>query len=109
MHQTIRRDPAMPVIRAVLALAGHAGALDEHRGIRWASATFTGMRHQLRLRFVGAPAIAAGDRLAAVIGEHEFRIPGHIVADAAVIERHQRHEGEPMLSLTVELLTVEDA
>lgn len=108
IQQTIRRDAATPLIRAVLMLAPGLAELEEHRGTTWASATFTGMRHVLRLRFSGAEAVQAGERMAAMLADHEFRIAGHIVADMAVAERHLRSEGTPALTLIIEALTVED-
>ena len=108
IHQTIRHDPATALIRAVLLLAGHAAELDEHRGTQWASATFTGMRHVMRVRFVGLASVPLGERFAGTLPEHEFRIRGHVVADVAITEIHRRSEGEPALTLTIEALTVED-
>ena len=53
IHQKIRHDPATALIRAVLTLASGAAELDEHRGTSWASATFTGMRHVMRISLSG--------------------------------------------------------
>lgn len=107
IHQTIRHDPATALIRAVLSLGkGHA-ALEEHRGTTWASATFTGMRHVLRLRFDGEKAVATAHWLARILPEHEFTIAGHLVADIAITDTHRRCEGAPAMTLIVEALTVE--
>ncbi len=108
IHQTIRRDPATALIRAVMALASGQAQFEEHRGTQWASATFAGMRHVMRLHFAGAEAVAHGERLAAMLPEHEFRIRGQLVADLAIAQVHRRDEGEPALTLTIEALTVED-
>ncbi|WP_373488211.1 hypothetical protein [Blastomonas sp.] len=109
IQQAIRRDPATALIRALIALAGPGVELQEHRGTSWASATFAGMRHVLRLHFAGADAVAQGDQLARRLGDQEFTIAGHIVADIAVRDTHRRCDGEPALTLTIEALTVEDA
>lgn len=106
-HGARRHDPATVLIRALLDLCEGRAELLEHRGKSWASATFAGMRHVLRLGFQG-PGVATGEWLAGILPEHEFDLPGHIVADAAVIEQHRRTEGEPRLDLTIEVLTVED-
>lgn len=107
IHQNIRHDPATALIRAVLSLAKGDAALEEHRGTAWASATFTGMRHAMRLRFEGASAIETGQWLAGILPEHEFRMPGHLVADIVVADTHRRHEGAPSMTLIIEALTVE--
>ena len=108
IQQGICRDAATALIRAVLMLAPGLAELEEHRGTCWASATFTGMRHLLRLRFSGAAAVQAGEHLAAALADHEFRIAGHIVADIALAERRLRSEGTPALTLIIEALTVEN-
>lgn len=108
IQQTIRQDAATGLIRSVLSLASGMAELDEHRGTQWASATFTGMRHTMRVRFSGTEAVARGSWLATILPDHEFRIRGHLVADVAITEIHRRDEGERALTLTIEALTVED-
>ena len=68
----------------------------------WASATFTGARH--RLEYHAAPTMEA-DAFAAAIGQREFTLPGHLVADIAVAARTACDAG---VALTIEALTVED-
>ena len=65
IHQTIRQDAATAIIRSILTLASGGAELEEHRGTQWASATFAGMRHVMRLRFNGNEAVALGEWLAA--------------------------------------------
>lgn len=107
IHQTIRHDPATALIRAVLTLASGEADLEEHRGTSWASATFTGMRHVMRVSLSGDEGIRTGEWLASILPEHEFRISGHLVADIAVSAVHRRAEGTPAITLTIEALTVE--
>ncbi len=107
IHQKIRHDPATALIRAVLTLARGAAELEEHRGTAWASATFTGMRHAMRVSLLGEDGVRTGEWLASVLPEHEFRIAGHLVADIIVSEIHRREEGMPAMTLTIEALTVE--
>jgi hypothetical protein len=103
------REPVEPVLRAVLALGEGQATVLRHEQRAWASITFTGARHSLVLRFVGAEAIAAGDRLAAALPEHEFTLPRQLVADAAVL-RAVRHVASdpPILVVELELLILED-
>lgn len=107
IEQKIRHDPATALIRAVLSLARGDAALEEHRGTTWASATFSGMRHVMRLRFDGDQALETANWLARILPEHEFTISGHLVADIAVADTHRREEGAPTLTLVIEALTVE--
>lgn len=107
IHQTIRHDPATALIRAVLTLAQGRAALEEHRGTSWASATFTGMRHVMRVSLTGEDGVRTGQWLASILPDHEFRIAGHLVADIAVSAVHRRAEGTPAMTLTIEALTVE--
>ena len=96
-------------IEALLALGqGHAELL-RHAERPWASATFTGSRHTAALSFSGAEALAAGERFVAELPDHEFTIPGQLVADAAVTEVSMTMLPEPVLMVEVELLLLDDA
>ncbi len=66
----------------------------------WASVTFTGARHWVALS-VG-PARAA--EIAALLPDHEFDLPGHLVAD--IVVTGTKPDGERTL-LEIEALTVE--
>ncbi len=67
----------------------------------WASVTFVGARHRIRLRLPDREA----DRLCNGLAEREFAIPGHIVADIALVTRH---EGGGEAIVEIEALTIED-
>lgn len=68
---------------------------------RWASATFTGARHQLTLRAVDSPALT--DWIAG-LSEQTFHLPGHVVADLIVLGVEVV---QPAQMIRVEALTVE--
>lgn len=69
----------------------------------WASVTFSGERHRLRLRLDGADAAAAADAFLDGLAEREFDLRGHVVIDiAARIEARE----EELVSLLLEALTV---
>lgn len=88
--------------------AGFAGAveIDEIASRRWASITFTGARHRLSLRLAGAGARAAADAFLDGLGDREFDLKGHVVADIA-LEGEVAQDGEDAVRLTLEALTVE--
>lgn len=69
---------------------------------RWASATFTGARHQVTITATASPLL---DRWLAALPEAEFRLRGHLVADLAVTG--ERRAGA-QVEVELEALTVED-
>jgi hypothetical protein len=75
----------------------------------WASATFSGSRHQLKLEFRGDLAIPAGEALIAALPDHEFTVPGQLVADATVTAVESRQTDGPVLIIEIELLLLLDA
>lgn len=94
--------------QALLALGDYHGQVLAHRERAWASITFSGTRHTVTLLFAGEAAVAAGERVLAELPEHEFAIPGQIVADAAIVEAEHRLLPAPRLTVTCELLLVEE-
>lgn len=94
---------------ALLALGEHHGQLLAHDERAWASITFAGARHKLTLLFAGAEAVEAGERFMDALPEHEFAIPGQLVADATVEEVEHRLLPAPRLVVVCELLLLEDA
>ena len=99
-------DPAMPLLRALVSAGAAAGAppfeLVEMASRAWASATFTGARHEIRLAVPDGPALAAW---LAALPAAELPVPGHLVADVAVASV-VRSGGTAQV--VVEALTVED-
>lgn len=93
---------------ALLTLGEYHGAVLAHREKAWASITFAGARHTLVLLFLGEAATAAGERFIAALPDHEFAIPGQIVADAAIVEADHQLLPTPRLVVTCELLLVEE-
>ena len=87
----IRADPHRALCRAIAAR--YPGlTLVEGRSEDWASATFSGARHVL---------VLTGDDAPAGIGEVDFALPGHFVADIEA-----RHEAG---RIVIEALTIEEA
>lgn len=102
------RDDAMRIYRAVATVLGPGCELVTAQERPWASATFSGARHRLRVQLALAdmqsPAPAALDTLP----DHEFVLPGQIVADCAVTleQRHRDAHGRCWLLCDVEILTI---
>jgi len=85
---------------------GFAGAVrvEEEVSRRWASVTFSGERHRLRLSLGGAQAAIAADAFLDGLAEREFELRGHILADIALVEDKR---DAVSVRLTLEALTVE--
>lgn len=96
------------LVEAVGALADRA-ILTEHRETPWASITFAGTRHAMVWFFAGAEAVASGELFVAALPEHEFRIPGCLVADATIVEVASRQLPEPSMTVTAEILLLDEA
>ena len=102
------RGPWLPLVSALMELAGRKAELVRHSERSWASATFSGTRHEVVFSFSGTEAIAAGELLIDALPEHKFSIAGHLVADAAVVAVEHLVLPEPRLEVTAELLLLED-
>lgn len=102
------RTPALRLREALCAMAGGRAETLHHGETNWASITFSGTRHRLRLRFAGAEGVAAGERLIDALPDHEFAIPRQLVADAQVLEVEHTLLPEPEMRVTVELLLLEE-
>lgn len=89
-------------------LGAEAGLLTFHGQTAWASVTFSGTRHRMTYLFEGEEAIARAERLIAELAEHEFTVPGQLVADAAVVNV-DHHLARGCMTVELELLLLEDA
>lgn len=95
------------LLAALADLARHKARVTHHHEASWASITFAGTRHRITLEFRGEEAIEAGECFIAFLPEHEFAIPGQLVADAEVVEVD--HCLDPaVLTITCELLLLEE-
>lgn len=102
-----RSGPRGRLREALLALAGGKASIVSHTEKSWASITFAGARHRLELAFEGAEAVEAGELFIAFLPEHEFAIPGQVVADAAVTAVDHRL-APPRMLVSCELLLLEE-
>lgn len=103
-----RRTLADRVRAALMGLTGGAGTVLAHEEKAWASITFAGTRHEVVLEFCGAEAVAAGETLIERLPEHEFTLPGQLVADATVTKVDHRFGAMERLEVTAVLLLLEE-
>jgi hypothetical protein len=103
-----RRSIADRVRDAIAGLCDGRGELLTHEEKAWSSITFAGTRHELTLAFEGEEAVAAGEEFIASLPEHEFTIPGQLVADATIREIDHRFGAQERLVVTAVLLLLEE-
>lgn len=103
-----RRNAGERLRDALLELAQGEAAVLSHAETNWASITFAGARHRLELAFEGADAVEAGELFIAALPEHEFAIPGQLVAEATVVAVDHRLD-PPRMQVSCEVLLLEDA
>ncbi len=93
---------------AVLAIGGGQGNVVFHHEKAWASITFAGVRHTLRIEFDGPAEVRCGERLIDELAGYEFLIPGQLVADAGVEHVEHRLKGNPRMVVTASLLLMDE-
>jgi hypothetical protein len=108
LHRSPSRGAWTHLLAQMFRLGQGQGELAAHSERPWASATFAGARHAISLSFAGAESVAAGERLLDLLPDHEFDIPGHLVADATVRAAHHRLLPDEKLELEIEILLLED-
>lgn len=104
-----RRTLSDRVREAVLTLAEGHGSLLTHEETAWSSITFTGTRHEIMLDFDGPEAVAAGEDFLENLPDHEFTIPGHLVADATIRAVDHRFGANERMVVTAVLLLLEES
>ena len=103
-----RRTASEKLAVALLDLAQGKAAIVRHSERSWASITFAGTRHVVELSFEGEDAIEAGESFIVFLPEHEFAIPGQLVADAAITAVDHTLGSAPVMRVTCELLLLEE-
>lgn len=86
---------------------GGTAKMDTLSSIGWASVTFTGARHRLRVELEGPGAAGAAADFLAEMDELEVPIAGHVVADLALLADGRSDDGRRAW-LEIEALTIED-
>ena len=104
-HRPDTPYPWPQLLSAVMRLAAGRAELLRHAEHSWASATFAGTRHTIAITFTGTDAMAAAESFIEALPDHEFTIPGQLVADAAIVSIE--HDLERLI-VEAELLLLED-
>ena len=103
-----RRSATDHLRTALMNLCDHRAQVLTHSERAWASITFAGTRHRLALLFAGPEAVAAGEQFIACLPEHEFAIPGQLVADAGIVEVEHRLMPSERMVVQCDLLLLEE-
>ncbi|WP_395394677.1 hypothetical protein WBP07_05250 [Novosphingobium sp. BL-8A] len=103
------RGPWLALLSEVLTLAGPHAEFRHHAERPWCSATFSGSRHTIALEFSGQPAIDAAEVLIAALPDHEFTVPGQLVADATIAAASHEAGPPPRMIVDVELLLLDES
>jgi hypothetical protein len=102
-------DAATAFLRSVrAAFAAFQGSFTLHELVSrsWASVTFSGARHRIAFSLVGGGATEAADAFLGTLGEAEFDLRGHILADISLVG--EARDGDSV-RIDIEALTVEDS
>ena len=102
------RRPWLSLLATLLELGQGRAELVRHSEHSWASATFAGTKHYVELAFTGADALEAAESLIAALPDHEFDLPGQLVADACLVSIDQAMLPQPRMVLEIEVLLLED-
>ncbi len=93
---------------ALQELIEDKGEIRQHSERPWASITFNGTRHKLRIQFEGAEQVAVGESFIAQLPEHEFTIAGQLVAEAKIAQVDHQLSPTPQMQVECEILLIED-
>ena len=96
-------------LRAQLkALAVGAGTVRAHAESSWPSGAFSFTRHRLQIRFASGAEIERAEAMLAALPDHQFIIPGQLVASIAVVAMDQVNGDAPRLDVTIEAVLMEE-
>ena len=82
------------------------GRLVNHSETQWASATFSGARHNFTIRFDGPGSHTYADSLVERITADDVQIAGHLVADLTVTAERFAHKPQCFAEVDISALTV---
>ena len=103
------RDPQARLVSQLLALTGEGSRLVEIETEPWASVTFVGARHHIAIEMDEWDVGLESEYFAELLPDIEFRIAGHLVADAVVDSRESKLMGDRLKTLLrITVLTIED-
>lgn len=103
-----RLATAERLMRGVREIAGPLAEVISQSEAPWASITFSGARHTMVLRFAGSDAVSDGERFVALLPDHEFRVRGQLVADAAITRVDHELLPAPLMEVEFDILLLDE-
>lgn len=100
-----RSDPLPRLLAQIVRRAGEPATIMRATSRPWASALFQGRRHDMMLHLGGPDPTERRIRFAAGLGEAEWMLEGHFVADITLDETGVDADG---VWLNLSALTIED-
>lgn len=99
-----RHDPLPHLLRQIVTRAGTPCHVLRTASRPWCSALFEGRRHSITLRIDGADAAARQHGLVDGIGDAEWTLHGHFVADISIDDIRSSDDGAEveLSALTIE-------
>ena len=85
-------DPLPRLLDQLAARAGRQATIERSVSRPWASALFEGRRSLIQLRLSGEGVARRADLFAQGLGEAEWTLPGHFVADISIDARTDTDE-----------------
>jgi hypothetical protein len=110
MNRLPLSSAAAALFRAILdraSLSRDRILLTHYRSVDWQSLTFVGERHEFGFRLPGPDADAVFARLTDGLGEAEFKLPRHVLADIVLSSKPVRSD-DGSLSFGIEALTLQE-
>jgi hypothetical protein len=99
------RDPLPRLLAQLVERAGDAATVERAVSRPWASALFQGRRHIIALSLTGQNAAERGAAFMQGIGEAEWSLTGHFVADISIDDSYPIAGGK---WIELSALTIED-
>ncbi|KEQ51923.1 hypothetical protein [Sphingobium chlorophenolicum] len=100
------RDPLPRLLAQLIERAGASVTVERAASRPWASALFQGRRHVVALKLAGADAAERRAAFVEGIGEAEWNLAGHFVADISIDDNSPVPGGGEWIELSA--LTIED-
>lgn len=105
--QRRRLTTGQRLAQALFDRAGAHARLVRHGETQWSSATFSGSRHTLVIRFAGQAALDDAETLMTAITDDAITIPGALIAELTVSAFSQTLLPHPEAEMTVTALLLD--
>ncbi len=109
MKRLLLSGAATQLLRALMARSGLGPdriVIGRFHSVDWQSLTFVGERHEFSIRLLGPDFGLALARLRDGLGDAEWQLVGHVVADIMIVREISSDDGSILVE--IEALTLSD-